>query len=127
MEEVVMLSTTEDQTAVDFDSDINLVEKEVIVLSTAWQGRKKGQRSSSQLEEVAAAVGGRYWNGKEHLARDHIQSRSNREVGRADGRRRSATGSILLARLMAKRRQAAVQLVEEEDCGCYGCLGCRGR
>ncbi|RWW54332.1 hypothetical protein BHE74_00039091 [Ensete ventricosum] len=68
---------------VDFDGDVNLVEKEVVVLSIA--GRKKGQQSGSRLEETAVAAGGRCWDGKEQLARDQIRSRSSREVGLADG------------------------------------------
>ncbi|RRT57054.1 hypothetical protein B296_00033821 [Ensete ventricosum] len=43
------------------------------------------------------------------------------------GRRRSATGPILLARLTIERRQATARLAEEEDHDCYNCLGYRGR
>ncbi|RWW20775.1 hypothetical protein GW17_00015094 [Ensete ventricosum] len=67
----VVLSTVEDLTAVDFDGDVNLAEKEAVVLSTAI--------------EAAATVGGRCWDGKEQLAKDQIRSRSSREVGCADG------------------------------------------
>ncbi|RRT38040.1 hypothetical protein B296_00033252 [Ensete ventricosum] len=61
-------------------------------VGSAWQGRKKGHRSGNRLEEVATAAGGRCWDGKEQLAGDHIQSRSSREVGRADGHSRNTVG-----------------------------------
>ncbi|RWW90371.1 hypothetical protein BHE74_00000515 [Ensete ventricosum] len=77
MKKTVVLSTVEDLTVVDFDGDVNLAEKEVVVLSTAdLAGRRI---------EAAATVGGRCWDGKEQLARDQIRSRSSREVGCADG------------------------------------------
>ncbi|RZS00965.1 hypothetical protein BHM03_00030756 [Ensete ventricosum] len=75
-------------TAVDFDDHVSLVEKEGAGMAerrsdtghtqklqgVQWQGRKKGQRSGSRLEEAAVVAGGRCWDGKEQLAGDHIRS-----------------------------------------------------
>ncbi|RZS14492.1 hypothetical protein BHM03_00046184 [Ensete ventricosum] len=61
------------------------------------QGRKKGQRSGSRLEEAVAAAGGRCWDGKEQLAGDQIRSRSSRGGARRLQRRNegSRVGQLL--------------------------------
>ncbi|RWW89040.1 hypothetical protein BHE74_00002058 [Ensete ventricosum] len=54
-----------------------------IALWNKMLATSKEKVRSSRLETAAVAVGGRYWEGKERLARDQIRSRSSREVGRA--------------------------------------------
>ncbi|RRT35731.1 hypothetical protein B296_00054001 [Ensete ventricosum] len=43
------------------------------------EGRKKRQWSGSQLEATAAAIGERYWEGKERLAGDQIRRQHDRD------------------------------------------------
>ncbi|RWW28104.1 hypothetical protein GW17_00007435 [Ensete ventricosum] len=57
-----VVNRSEDMTAVDFDNDVNLVEKEVIVLSTvqlraSWQISKRLIERDRTLQKAAEAAG----------------------------------------------------------------------